>query len=454
MTKLVHYTVCFLLWLGRALSCPDDCFCTNVVFDTEVGLDADCSYASLSSLPTMPQDTLLLDISHNGLEVIPPSIKLLTNLRKLDLSNNRLGYDNDEGLPDDIFSTLVYLKVLDLSENYLSTLSSNTFKGLVQLERLDLSGNEIMHLPLGMLQLLPNTTVVCLEDNEWNCNMCQFHETLEWYLNADRNHLTNFCNREVPSCFSPSKRRFTEISLEEIPQCDEEKLITTSSTFISTPADLSPEPSTVTVDSLQSSSSANTHTSSTFISTPADLSPEPSTVTVDSLHSSASANTHTSSTFISTPADLSPDPSTVTVDSLHSSASANTHTSSTFISTPADLSPDPSTVTVDSLHSSASANTHTSSTFISTPADLSADLSPEPSTVTVDSLHSSASANTHTPTAHTTTTSPEVYSNSGKAGFQMRELGSWSWFLLIVAFLAPKMATRQTLKSSLLLLSS
>lgn len=304
MTKLVHYTVCVLLWLGRALSCPDDCFCTNVVVDNEVGTDVDCSYASLARLPTMPQGTLLLDFSNNELQVIPPSIKLLPKLRELDLSSNRFGYDNDEGLPDDIFSTLVYLKVLDLSDNFLSILSSNTFKGLVQLERLDLSGNEIMHLPLGMLQLLPNTAVVCLGGNHWNCNMCHFHEILEWYLSADRNHTMDVCNGEVPSCFSPSKRRFTEISLEEIPECDEEKLITT-----------------------------------------------------------------------------------------------------------------------------------------------------EPSIVTVDSLQSSASANTHTTTASTTTTSPEFCNNSGKASFQMRKLGSWSWFLLIIAFLAPKVATRQAFKSSLLLSS-
>lgn len=260
---MVHTIVFLLLWLGHGLSCPEECFCDKVAVDGEVGVNVNCSYASLSSLPSISAGAVILDVFGNKLEVIPPMINLLHKLRELNFSRNRLGYDNNEGIRDFAFSNLVNLKILHLSGNCLKTFSPNTFNGLVSLEKLDLYGNDIVHLPLGIYESLPNTAVICLGGNSWNCSMCQFHETLERYLSDDSNHISDVCGRGVPSCSSPpafEMRRFTELRLENISVCVKQKPITTSPIFISTAADLSTKLSTISEASLRLIASVSTHT--------------------------------------------------------------------------------------------------------------------------------------------------------------------------------------------------
>lgn len=245
----VLYTICCLLaLLGGVWSCPGHCTCSKVVIDFQVGEDVDCSGLYRDDLPSISEGALKLNFSSNALEEIPNRINLLTELRELDLSNNRLGLYH--GIADNLFSTLINLKILNLSENYLSDFTLNTFNGLSRLERLDLHGNYISQLPLGMLQSLSTTiVVVCLGGNHWECERCEFRETLMGYLRYEQNELANYCHGEVPTCTSHQSlkgRTFTEISLEEIPDCSEENSETTSWNFISTSLDTSTKLSTTT----------------------------------------------------------------------------------------------------------------------------------------------------------------------------------------------------------------
>ncbi|KAM3929857.1 trophoblast glycoprotein isoform 1-T2 [Leptodactylus fuscus] len=101
---------------------------------------------------------------------------LLSNLQKLDLSGNNLLY-----LPTGTFNSLSSIKYLDLSNNSLVSLQSGIFTNLESLETLDLRHNSLKNLK--------NTTLlgfssqpglsVFLGDNSWNCD-CEIEPFLTW----------------------------------------------------------------------------------------------------------------------------------------------------------------------------------------------------------------------------------------------------------------------------------
>ncbi|KAM8952431.1 trophoblast glycoprotein [Pelodytes ibericus] len=100
----------------------------------------------------------------------------LINLRKLDLSGNNMIY-----LPVGTFSSMPNLKHLDLSNNSLVGLKAGIFTNLSQLETLDLSNNALKCLKNTTLFDLPNQLglLINLNDNSWVCD-CQIEEFASW----------------------------------------------------------------------------------------------------------------------------------------------------------------------------------------------------------------------------------------------------------------------------------
>uniref|UniRef100_A0A3Q3K5S5 LRRCT domain-containing protein n=1 Tax=Monopterus albus TaxID=43700 RepID=A0A3Q3K5S5_MONAL len=82
---------------------------------------------------------------------VPHDFKGLGQLEMLDLSQNKLAE-----IPDRVFEMLSKLKNLDLSANYITHISKDSFYGLVQLERLylhlDISINQLTEVPQALKQ--------------------------------------------------------------------------------------------------------------------------------------------------------------------------------------------------------------------------------------------------------------------------------------------------------------
>ncbi|XP_073531722.1 trophoblast glycoprotein isoform X2 [Phyllobates terribilis] len=100
----------------------------------------------------------------------------LRNLQKLNLSGNNLMY-----LPTDMFSSLPSLKHLDLSNNTLVSLRSGIFTHLESLETLDLRQNFLKNLKNATLldfSSQPGLSVF-LDDNSWVCD-CEIEPFLSW----------------------------------------------------------------------------------------------------------------------------------------------------------------------------------------------------------------------------------------------------------------------------------
>ena len=80
----------------------------------------------------------------NSITEIPSYIKKLTNLKKLDLSFNKI-----RSIPSNIFETLNKLDTLIISFNHIKCIKKTSFSGLVKLRMLSLYGNEIKTIPDG-----------------------------------------------------------------------------------------------------------------------------------------------------------------------------------------------------------------------------------------------------------------------------------------------------------------
>lgn len=99
-----------------------------------------------------------LNRSNQGLTKLPTGILAMTNLEKLDISNNRL----EGALPAEI-RFLQKLRILDMSDNAMTGLPAELGQ-LSELRMLDVSNNNLTGIPheLGNLQ---NLEVLDLSDN-------------------------------------------------------------------------------------------------------------------------------------------------------------------------------------------------------------------------------------------------------------------------------------------------
>lgn len=134
-----------------------------------------------------------LDLYSNQLKAIPEKISHLTNLQILDLGNNQL-----TELPEGIAS-LINLTDFYLGDpkrgggNFLGKIPE-CVRHLTQLERLDLSNNQLTDLPLS-LGRLSNLTELILENNPLNSDLATAYKeggpkTVLQYLRRVKHDLT------------------------------------------------------------------------------------------------------------------------------------------------------------------------------------------------------------------------------------------------------------------------
>ena len=95
----------------------------------------------------------ILDISYGAIEMISPEIfHCFTNLRFLNLSHNALGISGSDLCKT--FSSLRMLEVVDLSNNKLSGISPEAFDNCPRLRRLNLADNELTEIDINLRHLL------------------------------------------------------------------------------------------------------------------------------------------------------------------------------------------------------------------------------------------------------------------------------------------------------------
>ena len=157
MMSLVLY-VTLLLGVAEILAsgkCPKKCFCDN---STKI---AHCSKKLLHSLPeTFPEAMTEANFNFNRFSntvLTKQNMSLFTNL-----TNMYLGGCNIEHITEDTFVHMQRLQILDLSQNQLTVIQENTFRGL-NLHHLFLYSNKMIVLTASSLEGL-NTNGLHLHD--------------------------------------------------------------------------------------------------------------------------------------------------------------------------------------------------------------------------------------------------------------------------------------------------
>lgn len=153
---MLPYVLLSFLSSGLVLAsdCPADCSC--LVKDSIF-----CIHRRSSIVPRVPTTTQNLYIFQNGINNLSQDdFKGLGELEMLDLSQNELAE-----IPDGVFEMLSKLKNLDLSSNYITHISKDSFSGLVQLERLYLHANRIQSIHVGAFEGLEMLLELKLQSN-------------------------------------------------------------------------------------------------------------------------------------------------------------------------------------------------------------------------------------------------------------------------------------------------
>ncbi|XP_025093491.1 protein slit-like isoform X1 [Pomacea canaliculata] len=147
--------------------CPPKCTCTGTIVR--------CSHQHLQEIPKyIPLDTIELYLDDNEIQRIPQEIGLLTNLKRLDLSNNQL-----MTLPEVIFANLTTLSTLILSYNKLQCIADTSFVGLKELRVLSLHGNNLSTIPYGAFNDLEALSHIALGGNPLMCD-CNLKWLSDW----------------------------------------------------------------------------------------------------------------------------------------------------------------------------------------------------------------------------------------------------------------------------------
>ncbi|KAK2817370.1 hypothetical protein Q5P01_025561 [Channa striata] len=153
---MLPYVLLLFLTCGLALAseCPEDCSChaQDWIF---------CPNRHSTTVPRVPTTTQKLYIFQNGINTLSKEdFKGLGELDMLDLSQNELAE-----IPDGAFEMLSKLRNLDLSSNQITHISKHSFSGLVQLERLYLHANRIQNIHLEAFEGLEMLLELKLQGN-------------------------------------------------------------------------------------------------------------------------------------------------------------------------------------------------------------------------------------------------------------------------------------------------
>ncbi|XP_072299414.1 vasorin b [Eucyclogobius newberryi] len=140
---------------GFSNTCPKDCTCSTA--DSTM-----CYQRRSSSIPTgVSSLTKNLFLFANGIESLnTDDFRGMENLEMLDLSQNKL-----TELPDSVFEPLSSLRNLDLSSNLISHISEKSFQGLALLERLYIYSNQITTIHPGAFDSMEHLLELKLQAN-------------------------------------------------------------------------------------------------------------------------------------------------------------------------------------------------------------------------------------------------------------------------------------------------
>uniref|UniRef100_A0A8C0F0W9 Slit guidance ligand 3 n=1 Tax=Bubo bubo TaxID=30461 RepID=A0A8C0F0W9_BUBBB len=166
------------------LVCPEKCRCEGTIVD--------CSNQKLTRLPShLPEYTTDLRLNDNDISVLEAIglFKKLPNLRKINLSNNKIKeiregtFDGASGVQELIltenqlesvhgrmFRGLTGLKTLMLRSNSISCINNDTFAGLSSVRLLSLYDNHISTITPGAFSTLVSLSTINLLANSFNCN--------------------------------------------------------------------------------------------------------------------------------------------------------------------------------------------------------------------------------------------------------------------------------------------
>ncbi|ESO07762.1 hypothetical protein HELRODRAFT_76005, partial [Helobdella robusta] len=122
-----------------------------------------------TTLPPLPPSTnpikQILDMSHNNLTNLNEfTFRGLETLTDFNLSNNLVGK------MDGVFSSLVELSRLDISQNRIRVLTQFSLRDLVNLRELDMSETNLKYLSLNVVESMPNLFHLKISSNDWYCN--------------------------------------------------------------------------------------------------------------------------------------------------------------------------------------------------------------------------------------------------------------------------------------------
>uniref|UniRef100_F6R0K3 Slit guidance ligand 3 n=1 Tax=Xenopus tropicalis TaxID=8364 RepID=F6R0K3_XENTR len=166
------------------LVCPEKCRCEGTIVD--------CSNQKISRIPSyLPEYTSDLRLNDNEITVLEATgiFKKLPNLRKINLSNNKIkdiregAFDGAAGVQElmltgnqlesvhgRMFRGLVGLKTLMLRSNLMSCINNDTFTGLSSVRLLSLYDNRITTITPGAFNTLVSLSTINLLSNPFNCN--------------------------------------------------------------------------------------------------------------------------------------------------------------------------------------------------------------------------------------------------------------------------------------------
>lgn len=134
------------------------------------------SIEDISRVTTIPLDTIKLDLSKNTIGVIRKGsfINRLSDLQRLDLSNNQISR-----IEPGAFEGLHNLKRLDLSNNKLGSINGSIFTGLQSLQKLMLSFNKLNTIPEGTFNDLPALRRIDFQSDFLRCD-CHLQWIVKW----------------------------------------------------------------------------------------------------------------------------------------------------------------------------------------------------------------------------------------------------------------------------------